>query len=239
LLIGVLLMLGLVQADETRAGFGSPLLDQGRFGLGVVYQDYTRDVYDVQEEALSNPNDNFGYLALETRLGLWHRRLELGFELGRAHNKESENPERDLITYEMGYTLRGVVYERPDQSFFIVAGIHYRDTVGFDRGETLTHKVRRNLVGYGYFGRGLRLGSRPGRIYAGPHYSKHEFFDYGASYRPGRGPGVGETRDNWMLAVGFSADALDWLEAAAEIRYRTSLSFGLSAIVRWSQLLGE
>jgi hypothetical protein len=213
------------------AGFGSPILETGRFGLGVVTRHYTRDTYDVRRDQLSNPEDSFGYVALDVRLGVWRDRVELGLELGRAHNKEDDFPERDLITYEMGFTLRGRVYEPADRRFFLVAGIHYRDTVGFDRGVTLTHKLRRNLVGFGYIGRPVEIAGRAGRVYGGPHYSHHEFFDYGAFFQESRGPGEGETRDDLQIAVGSAVQVLPRLELAGEVTYRTNLSFAVTGSV--------
>jgi hypothetical protein len=227
----LLVAVSLLVASEGRAAFGSPILETGRFGLGIVTRHYTRDTYDVRRDQLSNPEDSFGYVAFDVRLGVWRDRLELGIELGRAHNKEDDFPERDLITYEMGFTLRGLVYEPADQRFFVVSGLHYRDTVGFDRGVTLTHKLRRNLVGFGYIGRPIEIAGRQGRIYAGPHYSHHEFFDYGAFFQESRGPGEGETRDDLQIAVGTAVQLLPRLELGGEVTYRSNLSFAVTGSV--------
>lgn len=213
------------------AGYGSPILERGRFGLGVNGRRFTRDVYDVERDMLSNPEDSFGYVALEARMGLWRRRLDFAIEVSRASNSEDEFPERDYLTWELGFTLRGLLYERPDHSFFLQAGIHYRDTVGFDRGETLTHKLRRNLEIFGFAGRPLHIAGKPARLYGGPLYSRHRFFDYGASFLPGKGPGEGESRDNLLLAAGLGVFPVEPLEIAAELSYRNNLSFGISSML--------
>ncbi len=220
----VSIVLTIAAAEPAAAGFGSNLQATGRFGLGLVGRSFNRSVYDVRRDQLSNPDDSWGYLALEVRLGLWDDRLDLGMEFGRAHNSEDDFPDRDYITHELGTTLRGVVAGAADGRWQLTGGAHYRDTIGFDRGATLTHKLRRHWVVFGLYRARVDLYGRAAYLYGGPLWSQHQFFDYGASYSPTRGPGRGETRQN-LLALGGLTLKLGPSEAGLELAYRDALSY--------------
>jgi len=209
--------------------FGNPILSRGEVLLGVSTRQFTRDVYDVEADALSNPRDTFSYVSLESRLGLYRDRLDFGLEVGRSHNKQDRFPDRDYLTWDLGFTLRGLLYQQPEGHMDLTAGVHFRETVAFDRAPTLTHKLQRNYVAFMLVGRRIPVGDRPLRVYGGPIYSRHEFDEYGASFPVGEGPGEGETRLNLELLGGASVRVLPEVEAAAEIEYRDNLSFGLSA----------
>jgi hypothetical protein len=228
----ILLALALGSAIEPApagAAFGSPVLARGRVLLGVTTRQFKRDIYDVEAAAISNPNDTFGYVALESRLGLWRDRLDFGLEAGRSHNKQDRFTGRDYLTWELGVTLRGRLYTAPDGRADFTAGVHFRDTVAFDRAPTLTHKLQRNYAAFALAGRRAAVRGRPLRIYGGPLYSRHVIDEYGVSYQVGEGPAKGETRSNLEFLGGASARVLDAVEVTGELEFRDSVSFGLSA----------
>jgi hypothetical protein len=216
-------------AAPALATFGNPILARGEVLLGVTTRQFTRDVYDVEADALSNPDDTFGYVGLESRLGLYQDRLDFGLEVGRAHNQQDRFPDRDYLTWELGFTLRGLIYRQPEGRMDVTGGAHFRETVAFDRAATLTHKLQRNYAAFMLVGRLTNIHGRPLRLYGGPLYSRHEIDEYGTSFQVGEGPGEGETRKNFEFLGGASLRILPEIEAGAEIEYRESLSFGLSA----------
>jgi hypothetical protein len=209
--------------------FGNPILPRGDVLLGITTRQFTRDVYDVEADALSNPSDTFGYTAIESRVGLFRERLDFGMEIGRSHNQQDRFPDRDYLTWDVGFTLRGLIYQPPEGRFDVTGGIHFRETIAFDRAPTLTHKLQRNYAAFLLVGRRTAIGDRPLRLYGGPLYSLHEIDEYGASFQPEDGPGEGETRSNVEILGGASVRILPAVEAAAEIEFRETLSFGLSA----------
>lgn len=232
---GVLTLIALIPiglaslVSPAGATFGNPVLSRGEASLGITARRFTRDIYDIEAGKLSIPGDTFGYVGLESRLGLWRNRLDFGLEVGRSHNRQDRFPERDYFTWELGFTLRGLLYEEPDGRVDVTGGFHYQDTVAFDRAPTLTHKLQRNVAGFVLAGRRISAGGRPLRLYGGPLYSRHDIDEYGASYQVGDGPGEGETRSNLELLGGASMRIRTDLEATGEIEWRDNVSFGLSA----------
>jgi hypothetical protein len=215
-------------ARPADCAFGSPVLERGQVLLGISSRFFTRDVYDIRRDRLSNPEDSFSYVALESRVGVFRDRLDFGIEVGRAHNKQDRYPDRDYLTWDLGLGLRGLIFagERVD----ITAGASYRETIGFDRSPSQTHKLQRNYVGYLLFSRRLSVYERPLRIYAGPLYSAHDFEEYGESYSEVRQePAHGETRNNLLLLGGASVRPWEWLELSGEIEFRETFSFGWAA----------
>ncbi len=225
----VLALGSLIGERPAGAAFGSPVLARGGVLLGVTTRQFKRDVYDVEAAAISNPGDTFGYVALESRLGLFRDRLDFGLEAGRSHNKQERFPDRDYLTWELGVTLRGRLYTTPDGRADFTAGVHFRDTIAFDRAPTLTHKLQRNYAAFALGGRRAALKGRPLRFYGGPLYSRHVIDEYGVSYQVGEGPAKGETRSNLEFLGGVSARPWDGVEVAGEVEFRDSVSFGLSA----------
>lgn len=212
-------------APPTWAAYGSPILSRGETLLGVSTRQFKRDIFADDTGRLLNPHDTFGYVGLESRLGLWRDRLDFGLEVGRSQNHQDRFPDRDYLTWELGFSARGLLYRQPDGPLDVTGGVHFADTVAFDRSATLAHKLRRNYAAFVLVGRSVTASGRPLRIYAGPLYSRHEIVEY----RGTEDPAKGETRSNLEILGGVSARLIRALEAAGEIEYREALSFGLSA----------
>lgn len=217
-------------ATPADCAFGSPVLERGRVLLGINGRSFTRDVYDIRRDRLSNPEDSFSYVALESRVGVFRDRIDFGIEVGRAHNKQDRYPDRDYLTWDLGLGLRGLIFAADSGRFDITAGASYRETIGYDRSSSQTHKLQRNYVGYLLFGRRTAVYERPLRIYVGPLYSAHDFEEYGESYSEVREePAHGETRNNVLLLAGASVRPWEWLEVSGEVEFRETFSFGWAA----------
>jgi hypothetical protein len=211
------------------AAFGSPVLEQGSILIGIASRHFERDVFDVRRDQVSNPNDTFSYTALETRFGIYRGRLDLGIEVGRSHSSQDRFPDRDYLNWDLGIGVRGLIYVSDDERVDITGGAQFRESIGFDRSSSLTHKLQRNYVAYLLFGRRTQVANRPLRIYAGPLYSAHEFDEYGESYNELRGAAEGETRNDVLLLGGVTTRIYPQIETSFEIEYRESLSFGFAA----------
>ncbi len=213
------------------AVFGSPVVPRGDIQLGLMTRQYERDVYDVEADALSNQDDTFGFSAMEAQFGLYEEWIELGLLIGRAHNAQDRYSERDYMTWNVALGIRSRLYLAPSGRWDVIAGGQYRESIGFDRSTSQTHKLERNYVAHGTFGRLLTVHEMPLRLYAGLIYSRHDFLEYAPSYSPF--PARGETRKNLELLGGGAIRVWRGLEAAGEIEYRENLSFGLSAGYRF------
>jgi len=215
------------------AVFGSPVVAGGEVELGLSTRQFTRDVYDVEEDALSNPDDTFGYGAMDAAIGIYAEWVELDLLIGRAHNAQDRYPDRDYMTWNVGLGLRSRIYAAPSGRWDVIAGGAYRETIGFDRSESQTHKLERNYVAHGTIGRLVAVKEMPLRVYGGLIYSRHDFIEYGESYSPVHGAACGETRKNVELLGGGSIRLWRGLAAAGEFEYRESLSWALSAGYRF------
>lgn len=215
------------------AVFGSPVVKRGEVELGLSTRQFTRDVYDVEEDAISNLDDTFGYGAMDAAIGLYQDWVELDFLIGRAHNTQDRYPDRDYMTWNVGLGLRSRLYAAPSGRWDVIAGGAYGETIGFDRSASQTHKLERNYVAHGTIGRLLAVRAMPLRVFGGFIYSRHDFIEYGESYNPVKGAARGETRKNVELLGGGSIRVWRGLEAAGEIEYRDNLSWALSAGYRF------
>ncbi len=218
---------------QAAAVFGTPVVPGGEVELGLVTRQYERDIYDAEEDKLSNPDDTFGYSALEAFIGVYQEWVELDLLIGRAHNAQDRYPNRDYLTWNVAVGVRSRLYAAPSGKWDLVVGGQYRESIAFDRSVSETHKLERNYVAHGTFGRLLNVKEMPLRIYGGVIYSRHDFREYGESFNPVKGAARGETRRNVELLGGGSLDLWRGLEAAGEVEYRESLSFALSAGYRF------
>ena len=215
------------------AGYGTPIVERGQVLAGVVSRQYSRDVFDEDEDELSNPSDTFGYTALEVMIGLYRDRIDAGFEIGRATNEQERFPDRDYITWDYALGARGLVYAPEDRRYDMIAGVAFREGVDFDRSVSQTHKLERNFVAHFTVGRRLEWHDRLIRLYGGPIFSSHEFEEYGESTSSITGAAEGETRSNLLILAGGSAQIYAGLEASAELEFREDLSWFVSAGYRF------
>jgi hypothetical protein len=228
-----LLTAGAMAPPAALAVYGSPVVPQGEVALGLSTRQFTRDVYDVEQDELSNPDDTFGYGAMDAAIGIFREWAELDLLIGRAHNAQDRYPDRDYMTWNVGLGLRSRLYAAPSGRWDVIAGGAYRETIGFDRSESQTHKLERNYVAHGTIGRLFAVEEMPVRVYAGLIYSRHDFIEYGESYSSAHGAARGETRKNVELLGGGSVRVWRGLEGAGEIEYRETLSWALSADYRF------
>jgi hypothetical protein len=224
---------GALTTSEVEAGYGSPVLERGHVRLGIVTHQFTRDIFDEQEDALSNPSDTFGYTAFEAAMGLYRDRLDLTIELGRSENQQDRFPDRDYITWDYALGLRGLLYTPADRRFDLIGGVAYHESTDFDRSPSQTHKLERNFIAHVTLGRRLEWHERWFRLYGGGIYSSHEFDEYGESASPSGRPAQGETRDNLLLLLGASARIISAIEGSAEVEVREDLSWSLGAAYRF------
>jgi hypothetical protein len=216
-------------AVPAHAGYGSPILERGQVRLGIVTHQFTRDVFDEDEDALSNPSDTFGYTALEAGLGLYRDRLELDIELGRSENEQDRFPDRNYVTWDYALGLRGLFYAAPSGRFDLMGGLAFHESTDFDQSASQTHKLERQFVAHVTAGRRLDWQERWIRLYGGGIYSGHEFDEYGESASPSGHPAEGETRSNVLLLFGASARLFASAEGSAEVEFREDLSWSLAA----------
>lgn len=211
-------------------GYGSPVLERGQVRLGIVTHQFTRDVFDEEEDALSTPSDTFGYTAFEAGMGLFRDRLELDLELGRSENEQDRFPDRDYLTWDYALGLRGLIYAAPSGKVDLIGGLSFHESTDFDRSSSQTHKLERQLVVHVTAGRRLDWQERWFRLYGGGIYSGHEFEEYGESASPISGrPAEGETRSNLLLLFGASARLFASAEGSAEVEFREDVSWSLAA----------
>ncbi len=215
------------------AGYGTPIVECGHVLAGVVSRQFTRDIFDEDEDELSNPSDTFGYTALEVMIGVYRDRMDAGFEIGRAHNEQERFPERDYITWDYALSVRGLVYAPEDRRYDMIAGLSIRESTDFDRSASQTHKLERNFIAHFTVGRRLEFHDRLIRLYGGPIFSSHEFEEYGESMSSITGAAEGETRSNLLILAGGSAQIYAGIEASAELEFREDLSWFLSAGYRF------
>jgi hypothetical protein len=215
------------------AGYGSPIVERGHVVLGIVTRQFTRDIFDEEEDALSNPSDTFGFTALEGVMGLYRDRLDVGFELGRSENDQDRFPDRDYITWDYALKARGLLYTPADRRFELIGGLAYHESTDFDRSPSQTHKLEQNFIAHVTIGRRLEWQERWIRVYAGGIYSSHEFTEYGESASPSGRAAEGETRSNLLLLLGASARIVSAVEGSAEIEVREDLSWSLAAGYRF------
>jgi hypothetical protein len=222
-----------VGTSPALAGYGTPIVECRHVLAGVVSRQFTRDVFDEDEDQLSNPSDTFGYTALEVTIGIYRDRLDGTFEIGRAQNDQDRFEERDYVTWDYALGVRGLVYTPDDRRYDMIAGLSIRESTDFDRSASQTHKLERNFVAHFTLGRRLKWHERLIRLYGGPIFSSHEFEEYGESMSSITGAAEGETRSNLLLLAGGSAQIYAGLEASAELEFREDLSWFLSAGYRF------
>jgi hypothetical protein len=215
------------------AGYGTPIVERGQVLAGVVSRHFTRDVFDEDEDQLSNPSDTFGYTALEVTIGLFRDRFDAAFELGRSHNEQDRFPDRDYLTWDYALGARGLVYAPEDRRYDMIAGISFHESTDFDKSASQTHKLERNFVAHFTVGRRLEWEDRLLRLYGGPIFSSHEFEEYGESMSSITGAAEGETRSNLLILAGASGQIYAGIEACAELEFREDLSWFVTAGYRF------